>query len=781
MSTMLESFDTQMLDFQADPDYSMQVSSSEPWFHDEAIMEDDGGHIQMQNTIEVDMEPYDEQQHPEYEMEDDSEAVELDPHDIPDVEVYDASRFQSPHDHENPALSVDLAEPLSIATEYTESSHDTHVMLDSQNIDEITSHVPYHHSPSSYLPEPSNEPATAALHTDEQASSEEIVQLTDDIEGADAPLATDLHDLSGVAAEEPLLDQQNVDEQRRDINLEGEGIELSSIDPATEVSSDHRGDETEPQVEVYEELLEIEGSASDPHEISEGVYIDPPPPVLVSISTELPSISLFNPPSKIDSDSTELVVLLGQLPTLYYEPLSSVFHALRQEEYLGGVPELLNGELLLDAYDLELIMSEDYTYAHELSLHDLNILHDGLNKSGPLRLRLKSVTPRFIDRYHLLQDQIAQFQLAEPPVEIEASATELDVSGAERTLETDAPGAEPATEVELSATENLEHETEKHEGGYPLHPHAESSMTHLRIGDDASPSLDHREDEQEAEQETETFEEQHHAEEENSQEESIVAIAEAHNVEKIHPSEAECTENEDNHDNLHNHEQEDHDAYVDDSHQEDDFVENNGEDISAGGQHAGTDEVHAETSGSVSFQNGGSTESLACDNETEYGLEDAEGIDPPNLDAPVLHDKSDEPDSVQNPDDPHVELELTTDLAQELYQANSLVDAALVNEAQDPDVVEDDSHAPEGYWDDTLDGEGDLDDEEYEQEGHEYNFVPEYEQHEQEEHDTASNLSSATLSSTSAKRSLSEAELEEYVDNDDEPSPRSPDPKRPRI
>ncbi|KAJ6618306.1 hypothetical protein B0H10DRAFT_1795606, partial [Mycena sp. CBHHK59/15] len=53
----------------------------------------------------------------------------------------------------------------------------------------------------------------------------------------------------------------------------------------------------------------------------------------------------------------------------------------------------------------------DNVYAREVTLHDLNVLHDGSDITGPLRLRLKSVVPRFILRYHLLQDQVAGLNL----------------------------------------------------------------------------------------------------------------------------------------------------------------------------------------------------------------------------------------------------------------------------------------------------------------------------------------------------------------------------------
>ena len=41
-----------------------------------------------------------------------------------------------------------------------------------------------------------------------------------------------------------------------------------------------------------------------------------------------------------------------------------------------------------------------------MTLHDLNVLHDGSDFSGPLRLHLQFAVPRFILRYHTLQEQI---------------------------------------------------------------------------------------------------------------------------------------------------------------------------------------------------------------------------------------------------------------------------------------------------------------------------------------------------------------------------------------
>ncbi|KAI0317290.1 hypothetical protein OF83DRAFT_1032764, partial [Amylostereum chailletii] len=48
----------------------------------------------------------------------------------------------------------------------------------------------------------------------------------------------------------------------------------------------------------------------------------------------------------------------------------------------------------------------DDIHAREVTLHDLNNLHDGLGLSGPLRIRLRCRTPRFIVKYNLLREQV---------------------------------------------------------------------------------------------------------------------------------------------------------------------------------------------------------------------------------------------------------------------------------------------------------------------------------------------------------------------------------------
>ncbi|KAI6110059.1 hypothetical protein F5141DRAFT_1004087 [Pisolithus sp. B1] len=55
---------------------------------------------------------------------------------------------------------------------------------------------------------------------------------------------------------------------------------------------------------------------------------------------------------------------------------------------------------------------QDNIYAREYSLHDLNVLYDGSDFAGPLRLRLTATVPRFICRYYTLQEQIQRLDSA---------------------------------------------------------------------------------------------------------------------------------------------------------------------------------------------------------------------------------------------------------------------------------------------------------------------------------------------------------------------------------
>lgn len=56
-------------------------------------------------------------------------------------------------------------------------------------------------------------------------------------------------------------------------------------------------------------------------------------------------------------------------------------------------------------------MMQDNVYAREVSLHDLNAIHEGVGLEGPLQVTLHSVIPRFIARYNYLREHLAALSL----------------------------------------------------------------------------------------------------------------------------------------------------------------------------------------------------------------------------------------------------------------------------------------------------------------------------------------------------------------------------------
>jgi hypothetical protein len=208
--------------------------------------------------------------------------------------------------------------------------------------------------------------------------------------------------------------------------------------PGAALDKAEAGEPTNPVAESHNVNEEDDG---DPHEISEGVYIEPPPPVLMELPSSLdqPACTLFNAPVDAPSDEAEVnassigtsyIVLLQNRPTLYYETLNDVFDALREEERIQSITEFVDGEMIIEAYDLQLVVSEvifaflvfdfaltshenqDNVHAREISLHDLNVLHHGLGLTGPLRLRVRTVLSRFINRYRSLQAQTMQLNVS---------------------------------------------------------------------------------------------------------------------------------------------------------------------------------------------------------------------------------------------------------------------------------------------------------------------------------------------------------------------------------
>ncbi|KAJ7043263.1 hypothetical protein C8F04DRAFT_1390094 [Mycena alexandri] len=713
MSTMLydaQPVDAHMVDYPIDID----MQNQEPWFDAEAKMDDDvpQNHFTDHDSslsVEVDMD--DHYAEKEYEMGEGEENYEEMSSDLLDIEVYDAS--EPLEDATLPP--ADVMEPADAQPFDIDSPETAKPLL-----------LPVAATPAmSPLPPSDTDLPDAVASEHAEAAAEEPVD-----EGSvnlDAPVELSI----------PLPDDETVETSNRFQNHESDGeqerVEAGFVDvPQAEEQNPSSG-EHRPSSDNENHDVE-DPTATDPHEISEGVYIDPPPAVLVSFeSSDFPDICLFNQParSRSPSPSTDgrdqgyqvFDLLLHHHPILYYEPLASVFEALRQEEYLTRISHLVDSELVLDAYDLQLVISEDNVYAREVTLHDLNVLHDGTDVSGPLRLRLRSVIPRFIHRYHQLQAQVSRLNLVAAGDEQEpvTDSTERAPNPSESNQQDqDEPQAK---QVQGEADENTA-------GSNENPPDASES--------NATPKP--------------TEEEQHEAPEEPETETETAAEPEHHpgNAQEGAENNIEATAGDDDggygeklqHEELDTTET----ADLPEPPEEDDEDEEQEEEF-----------VVVETPGAkplIPLTGTAPAEDIGNELETTLDPLQSSGsgqhehdsdLAPP--DSETRNDK-DEPDNANNED----------------------ATGVLANDSLDPSVHDDDIHEGESYddeepsWEDAIEGDED----------------PDTTWEADAEHETASNESSVTLSSKASKRSFDELDPEEDEVDGNSP-PGSPGAKRTRV
>jgi hypothetical protein len=445
-SSSIDAYDAQMLDFSSDPDITMNITGSTEFFA-EALMDHDG-HLATSTygehpSIEVDMEEY-VGDNAEYEMADETAEYHRSHGDeLLDIEVYDASHAPSPLVPPQPLQSsvdvpIDSAHSVSATPAFTE-----HIALPDKPQFEVH-------------PTPLDHPASDVTHVESSASVEGVsldVVSSELVHPAEAPAESTLPISE---SHEQLGDAASTNGQPFEMPAPADAVEeaethVPSVAEEHTITSDAAQQEAPepPTAELAllastaeafgsgtpslqderaaDQAAATEGEAVDPLHISDGVYIDPPPAVLLSIADlSHPKFVLFNQPhvegegesegesaSELYDNRQAYSLLLENRPTLYYESLSSVFEALRQDEaLLSRVPHSFEGELVLDAYDLQLVVSEDNVHSREISLHDLNILHDGSDFVGPLRLFLRAIVPRFIIRYYALQEQVQRLNVA---------------------------------------------------------------------------------------------------------------------------------------------------------------------------------------------------------------------------------------------------------------------------------------------------------------------------------------------------------------------------------
>lgn len=463
---MVENYDTQMIDYMADIDMQMHAFSSDPWLHDETKMEEDAPGPKPENfvqlktddqdrgdlTIEIDMEEHSA----EYDMVDDDQIQHASATELLDVEVYDASLAHSPA-----MVPLDSASPAEPPASIAVSPKHQDTILPSPEPSLSTELLPPSVSQEAFSSLQEGALAAAAVlhihedvsHTDElpaadsnfhrAPSQDHVLQLPKDVPQQDPKLTFETEHFhtfeevnAGTVNERP--EEENKDPVTHSTPFDEPHAPVASDEslPSGELGNLEHVDEVRVNVEST--------SSGDPHEISEGVYIDPPPPVLLSIASEDLEFDhcFFNEPaewlaSRADQDQEVHRTILHHLPTLYYESLFTLFEALRQDEFIQSTFQLHSAELVLQAVDLALTITEvdfsssklswqmsliifdqDNIYAREVSLHDLNMLHDASGILGPLRTRLCTSSPRFIARYQQLQENVSRLQLEQASREI---------------------------------------------------------------------------------------------------------------------------------------------------------------------------------------------------------------------------------------------------------------------------------------------------------------------------------------------------------------------------
>ena len=384
-----------MLDYPSDVDVPMHSSSSESWLLGDLAMEDDP-HFHIQKSlvadrssasVEVDMEDW-AGETIEYEMADEDENHHGGD-DLLDVEVYDASQVQTPlaldtarilpdvPDHsQSPSLpahnlSIPMASEIDETPPAAGEGHDDEVIghpddtLYSSVVEQTVAASPK----TEFRPDILDDASAAVVIAPESAPP----PPTDFTEAPEEVPESVSEPVSSTHIPNVSINHDSIHSDRPDASIDSTVVPTPHLLLSGLVASEteHTESVDHDQAHEYHNHGEPEDNlqtSSDPHEISEGVYIDPPPAVLLSFS--LPDereLCLFNrPPPKSGSSSPSagtqpeqpMTMLLHQRPTLYYEPLLSVFKALRQEEEIARIPGFADGELLIDAYDLQLSVSE---------------------------------------------------------------------------------------------------------------------------------------------------------------------------------------------------------------------------------------------------------------------------------------------------------------------------------------------------------------------------------------------------------------------------------------
>lgn len=394
----MDSYDAPMLDYSGDTDVHMHttLSSPKPWIQTETVMEEDLHPIHLsdhfpsldpQQDVEVDMDDY-FNENVEYEMADgdlpvpDTELVDIDVYDAPRDEIFPAhppislstdppvqDLSEKPSETHFPSdggiISEHVPGPAVLETSYSQAAEPERLTPSfpqteiSENTDALTSDQPVVLAPqaSSSI----SEVVSAALNSEIDISAD---LKTAEVASDNTPKSLDIHQLAEQknVQDFSISECATVEENTRQSEIQNDSAHEDAREHDESYEGDFPGEAPDGVGAVDSHAGEDDDS--DPHEISDGVYIEPPPPVLLELpsSSSQPECALFNAPHGLEAESpsTETVytVLLQSRPTLYYETMNDVFEALRQEERIRSITEFVEGEMIIDAYDLGLLVSE---------------------------------------------------------------------------------------------------------------------------------------------------------------------------------------------------------------------------------------------------------------------------------------------------------------------------------------------------------------------------------------------------------------------------------------
>lgn len=401
-ATMLEPFDTQMVDFDEDPDIAMAVSSSDNWIQNDSQMDEDAYVYQQYSheahVNEIEMAIYNETT--EFEMADGEELRPSDQPELLDTELYDTSNFLSPipmQPTELQTVSFDSAnESVNLENSDIHAIHDQEAS--SSTYATIESNSNKTNSLAETVHDSGNTPTSPENTVDDSAGFKTLdPHYTDQALGDHS--TTDENDNTGdggVSHETYEVEHIDNDNQESEVNEDHSVQEVLPVEDRHVLNPDsaenNRNLSTLPEILHSESSLDRKGVAETqtqqdqeriPEETatgnqllaeSEELYLDMPPSILLSLRTssaggEQPEFALFAMPeiSPLE-DSTEAaesnltpeepLLLLQHRLNLYYEPISAVFEAFRHEEYFSHLEDLMEAEMALNVYDLQLTISE---------------------------------------------------------------------------------------------------------------------------------------------------------------------------------------------------------------------------------------------------------------------------------------------------------------------------------------------------------------------------------------------------------------------------------------